>query len=153
MNRWVPAALVAVMPLVSMAARRSNGTAVFTGLDTTTQGSWSPRYGGAGYAIVGDVTNWPAYGTLTPSGHLSYTWDASATDGRALRRAGTGRIAATWFSSTAFDITVGLFDGQPHQLALYCLDYDQGGARSQRLDVFDAATNALLDSRTIGNFA
>ena len=72
---------------------------------------------------------------------------------RALKRAAApGRVAATWYSGAQFDITVGLTDGQPHQVAFYCVDFD-GRGRSQRMDVFDAATNALLDTRTISSFS
>ena len=72
---------------------------------------------------------------------------------RALRRAAApGRVAATWHRGAQFDLTVDLTDGQPHLVALYCLDFE-GVGRSQRLDVFDAATNTLLDSRTLSNFS
>ena len=72
---------------------------------------------------------------------------------RALKRAvAPGRLAATWFSGTQFDITVGLTDGEPHLVAFYGVDWDVRG-RSQRLEVFDAATNALLDTRTISSFS
>ena len=86
---------------------------------------------------------------MTPSGHASYTWASSTGDVRALDRAAApGRVAATWYSGAQFDITVDLTDGQPHLVAFYCVDWDTA-TRSQRLEVFDAATNALLDTRTI----
>ena len=38
-------------------------------------------------------------------------------------------------------------------MALYALDYDgYGGGRSERIDVLDAATGAVLDSRTLSDF-
>ena len=129
-----------------------SASAVFASVDTTTRGDWPGVYGAAGYVIVSDTTSLPAYATVTPTGHLSYTWASSSADPRTLRRAGAGRVAATWYHDTQFDITIGLTDGQPHQVALYCLDYDSGG-RSQRLDVFDAQTATLLDSRTLSNFS
>jgi len=137
---------------ISVTAPGGGTSAVFGGFDTTTHGDWLGTYGAAGYNVVSDTTSLPAYATITPTGHDSWTWAASTTDTRALRRAvAPGRVAATWYAGTSFDVTVALSDGQPHQVAFYCLDYDSV-ARSQRLDVFDAATNALLDTRTINAF-
>ncbi len=140
-------------PITISVAAPGGASAVFAGFDPTTQGDWTNGYGGAGYSIVSDVTSLPPYASVTPSGHESWTWAASTSDGRALTRAAApGRVAATWHSGAPFDITVGLTDGQPHLVAFYCVDYDSLG-RSQRLDVFDAATNALLDTRTISSFS
>src|SRR5581483_7415681 len=36
--------------------------------------------------------------------------------------------------------------------ALYLLDFDGGGGRSERIDVLDAVTGAVLDSQTASNF-
>jgi hypothetical protein len=67
--------------------------------------------------------------------------------------AGTGRIAGVLFASTSFSVEVKLTDGQPHQLALYALDWDNfGGGRSERIDLIDDATGNVLDSRTISGF-
>ena len=41
---------------------------------------------------------------------------------------GTGRIAASWYSATSFTVDVDLTDGQAHDLALYCVDWDNTGA-------------------------
>ena len=35
----------------------------------------------------------------------------------------------------------------PHQIALYAVDYD-GGSRTERIEVLDAVTGAVLDTRT-----
>ena len=56
-------AATAVAPTVGLTS------AVFAGLDTTTRGNWTNGYGGAGYAIVGDVTSLPLSASVTPSGH------------------------------------------------------------------------------------
>jgi hypothetical protein len=131
---------------ITVTAPAGGANAVFAGVDGTTQGDWFNLYGAAGYSIVGDATSLPAYATLTPSGAATYVWNASTSEARALRRAvPPGRLAATWYSGTQFDLNIGLADGQPHTIALYCLDYDSV-ARSQRLEVFDASTNALLDT-------
>ncbi len=44
-----------------------------------------------------------------------------------------------------------LADVNTHQVAVYFLDWD-GGARSERIDVLDAASNAVLDTRFISGF-
>jgi uncharacterized protein (TIGR03437 family) len=42
-------------------------------------------------------------------------------------------------------------DGLAHRVALYCLDWD-GNNRTQRIDLFDSNSNALLDTRSISAF-
>jgi subtilisin family serine protease len=124
----------------------------FVKTDSTAQGNWSGVYGTSGYSIAGDVTNLPSYATVTPSGHSTYVWSSLTNEVRALMRAnGSGRLAATWYSATQFDINVGLNDGLTHQVAIYCLDWDYA-PRSQRIDVLDAVSGTVLDSRTISSF-
>ena len=48
-------------------------------------------------------------------------------------------------------VDVNIVDGGTHRVSLYLLDWDNG-ARVERLEVRDASTNTLLDSRTIGGF-
>jgi hypothetical protein len=65
---------------------------------------------------------------------------------------GTDRIAATWYSGTSFTIDVNLIDGNTHQVALYCLDWDSN-TRAQTVEVLDGASGAVLDSRSISAFS
>jgi len=65
---------------------------------------------------------------------------------------GADRIAAVWYSPTNFTIDVNITDGQVHQIALYGLDYPLEG-RSQRIDVLNATTQAVLDTRTVSGFS
>jgi hypothetical protein len=84
--------------------------------------------------------------------HSDFTWAASTADVRALRNAAnTGRLAATWYAGSSFTIDLNLSDGQTHRVALYALDWD-GAGRSERVDVLDAATGAVLDSRVLSAF-
>ncbi len=126
-------------------------TATFVGSDAATQGDWPEAYGDDGYVIVGDQTSLPAYATVNPIGNLSWTFDANSSDPRALQRVGGGRVAATWYAATSFDVDVTITGGTPRQVSLYMVDFDFGG-RSQRVDVLNAATLAVLDTRTINNF-
>ena len=128
-------------------------TASFVKRDTSTQGSWKDRYGADGYAIVNDSTSYPRYATVTPNGQSSYTWAASGSDVRALQQTlnPTGRIAATWYANDSFTIDANLTDGEVHRVALYCLDWD-GNNRTQRVDVLDAVTGAVLDTQSLAEF-
>src|SRR6266478_213594 len=127
-------------------------TAVFVKLDTVAQGTWKPSYGLDGYNVIGDTISYPAYATVTPSGQTQYVWAASTTDVRALQKAvATDRIAATWYSSTGFTVDINLTDGQTHQVAVYCLDWDNLG-RGQTVNILNTQTQAVLDSRSVTGF-
>ncbi len=128
------------------------GTAAFVKLDTTTQGNWKGVYGADGSAIVNDATKYPAYATVSVNGANAYTWVASTTDPRALlKTAASGGIASTWFSGSGFTIDVNLTDGASHQMGVYALDWD-GLNRAERVDVVDASSGAVLDSRSLTAF-
>jgi hypothetical protein len=45
-----------------------------------------------------------------------------------------------------------LTDNQSHRVSLYLLDWDNAG-RSERIDVLDANTGVVLDSRTVSSFS
>ena len=91
---------------------------------------------------------------MTLAGQAAHTWAASTSDGRAVQYpTGGDRIAATWYQSPSFDINVNLTDGQPHQVALYALDWDGADTRAQTIEVLDAATGAVLDSRSVTAFS
>jgi hypothetical protein len=50
-----------------------------------------------------------------------------------------------------FDVAI--TDGETHQVALYALDWDGNNSRSERIDVRDGDSGALLDSRTLSTFS
>jgi hypothetical protein len=121
-------------------------TVAFVKTDMTTQGSWKGVYGTKGYAIANDATSYPSFAQVTFN-QSAATWAASTADVRALQKSTSGRIASTWYTWTNFGIDINFMDGQTHQVALYCLDWDSGGARTEFVDVLDAGTGALLDHR------
>jgi methionine-rich copper-binding protein CopC len=130
----------------------AGNSANFTQTDTTTQGSWSGKYGSAGYNVIGKVASYPAYATVTPSGQKSFTWAASTSDVRALQVPGsTSRFAGGWYSASSFTIDVNLTDGQVHPLSIYALDWDTT-VRSEKIQVLDGTTGAVLNSQTISGF-
>ena len=139
----------------------SGSSAQFVGTDATTGGAWRSAYGHDGYDVVGDASpdnpSLPSYAQVGVTGAYAYTWGTNTGSPYALRdAAGAGDVAATWFSSTAFDIHLNLTDGQAHAVSLYALDWDQlkgwNAPRSERIDVLDAVTGAVLDSRTLSSF-
>ncbi len=132
----------------------AGNTALFVTTDTATQGSWKGVYGAAGYNVINDTVSYPSYVTVTPTGQSNHTWAASTSDVRGLQKAlsATDRIAATWYSFGTFTIDVNFTDGVLHQLALYCVDWDQGGARAQTVNILDGGTNAVLNSQNLSSF-
>jgi hypothetical protein len=130
-------------------------------VDTTTEGSWSGKYGGQAYIVAPNntehptFTKIPGYLIVTISSAGLFTWADGTTDPRAVQKppgaAGTGRIAACWYSGQTFTIDIGVTDGATHRLAMYLLDWDgYGGGRVERIVAVNATTGATLDSRTVG---
>ena len=68
------------------------------------------------------------------------------------RRRWSNRVAAAWDSATSFSVAVNLTDGQPHNLSLYAVDWNNAG-RSEQIQFTDAATGAILDTETISAFS
>ena len=129
-----------------------NTSASFVTTDTTTQGTWKGTYGSDGYNVIANAVSYPSYAVVTPTGQATYTWAASTTDTRALQKAAaTDRIAATWYSSSSFTVDINFNDGNIHRLSAYFLDWDST-SRSERIDVVDAATGTVLDTRSISSF-
>jgi uncharacterized membrane protein YwzB len=127
-------------------------SAAFVKTDSTAQGTWKGVYGADGSAIANDSANYPSYAQVALSGQSAATWANSTSDLRALQKyAGADRIASTWWAWSSFNIDVNITDGNMHQVALYCLDWDYDG-RSERIDVLDAVSGNVLDSRAISGF-
>jgi hypothetical protein len=130
----------------------SGATAAFMRTDTTTRGSWSGSYGADGYALAGGAGSYPGYAQVSVASAATWTWAGATGDARALQRpGGPDRVAATWYSGTAFTIDINMTDGQSHQVALYSVDWDHWG-RTFRVDVLDAGNDAVLDSRSVSGF-
>ncbi|WGJ15392.1 hypothetical protein QEV83_03670 [Methylocapsa sp. D3K7] len=142
---WI--GLIAIPSTSAMAAN----SASFVKVDASTVGNWIGHYGADGYNVSQDTTvKTPAYAQINLSGASNYVWSASPSGTAALQRPEnpSGRIASTWYAPDSFFIDVNLTDGKTHQIALYNLDFDWS-IRSQTINVRDASTNAILDSRTL----
>ena len=128
-------------------------SAAFVKTDTTTQGNWKGVYGGEGYSVVNDSTVNPSYGSLSTNA-WSYTWAPSTADVRGLQKgaaSSTDRIAAQLGGYPTFDIDCPLTDANTHQVALYGVDWDYG-SRNETVQVLDAGTGTVLDSRALSSF-
>jgi hypothetical protein len=131
------------------------GSAAFVKADTATQGSWRGAYGGDSYNVVdGGAPSYPAYAAVTPVGNSDYVWSASTADPRGLQKpaAPGDRVAAAWYSTGSFSVDVNISDGATHQVALYLLDWG-GIGHSEQVDVLDAVSGKVLDSRTVSGFS
>jgi hypothetical protein len=138
----------------SNAIQVSGDSAQFVTTDATTHGYWQGAYGGDGYNVVAaGAPSYPSYAAVTTAGNSAYTWAGSTVDPRALQKpaAPADRVAAAWYSTTSFTVDVNLTDGAAHQVALYLLDWD-GNGRGEKVDVLDAASGDVLDTRTASGF-
>ena len=88
-----------------------------------------------------------------PSNNAAFTWSQDPSqDPRALyANSPNARIAATWYSNTSFQVSLPVMDAQHHKLSVYCVDWDSSN-RNETLQLLDAATGTVLDSRNISNF-
>jgi len=130
-------------------------SATFVQTDTTTLGNWKGVYGSDGYNVINDAVSYPAYAQVSVSGQSAYTWAASTSDVRALLKAAspTDRLAACWYSGSNFTVDVNLTDGNIHRVAVYSLDWDGNNSRQERLEILDAVSNAVLDSRDVTSYS
>jgi hypothetical protein len=128
-------------------------SATFVGVDTATQGTWKSSYGVDGYDIANDAPKYPLYAETVLRQQKVEIWAVATDDVRAPQMAsGKGRMARTWFSPSAFTIDINFNDGSVHRVALYCLDWE-AHEEPETIDVVDAASGRILDSRAISNFA
>jgi hypothetical protein len=135
------------------AASPTSASAAFVSTDSQTEGSWQGVYGADGYGIIANGNSYPGYVTPQPSGYSDYQWTDSTSETRALQKTTDGsRIAACWYSDSSFTVDYNFTDGTSHKLSLYLLDWDNSG-RSERVELLDAASGTLLDTRTVGSFA
>ena len=132
---------------------KTGASASFVTSDTSAEGTWQNTYGQDGYAIANSTQSVPTYATLAVQNNQSYTWVPNTTDIRALQTTTGSRIASTWYSNTSFSFDLNIRDGATHRIELYALDWDtfQGG-RVEQVQIVDATSGTVLDSRTISSF-
>jgi hypothetical protein len=120
--------------------------------DATTQGTWSGQHGGEGYSIANGPSSLPGYAAVSLSQASTYTWASLTSDVRALQNGlgAASRLASSYYGNS-FNINIDFTDGNPHPVAFYLLDFDNG-SRSEALTVKNADTGVTLDTETISNF-
>ncbi|WP_210420298.1 S8 family serine peptidase [Aquisphaera giovannonii] len=126
----------------------------FVGTNTIAQGNWAGAFGSDGRAIARVSPAYPSYATVGVLGSSLWTWAGPTTDPRALSTTGTtpdSRIASCWYNGTSFTIDVNITDGKSHPASLYLVDWDST-SRSEKVQVVDAASGAVLDTRTTSSF-
>lgn len=132
----------------------ARSTAAFVSADGTTGGTWGGVYGSDGYSIVGGQTSMPGYAQLSVTGAQAFTWAPNSSDPRVPQQSpsSSARTAACDYSPTSFTLDLNLTDGQSHRIGLYLLDYDYHG-RAETIQISDAATGTVLDTRNVAQFS
>jgi hypothetical protein len=129
----------------------STHAAEFVKTDNATKGNWKGVYGLSGFAMVNQATMLPAFAKVDVDTPYRWTWSDPASDTRAVLKdnSASARVAACWYEANgSFNVTVELSDGNAHRVALYMLDWDSG-ARRQKVEVYDAISGNLIDSRAV----
>lgn len=128
-------------------------SARFVKSDASTRGDWKGVYGNEGYAIAGASASPPAYASFATTAP-QWTWQSPLASPSGLMQPGTStsRIAACWYSATEVGLDLSVTDGQTHLVSVYFFDGSASG-RQQQVDVLDRATGAVLDTRSLSNFA
>jgi len=132
-------------------------TARFLSADSTTQGDWQGVYGGEGFILVNyngggqDIGSLPSYLDSYDYSGSTHVWSNNTSDERALAPPLGNRVAATVYSGSSFSLSLTASDTTLHTLALYFVDFDSF-RRTQTITIYDAATDAILDERTLTEF-
>lgn len=126
-------------------------SAKFLGEDRSTQGAWSGAYGKGGYSMPHIGSSLPASVSFNVVGQQEHTWVSETSDARAPWRViDEYRKAACWYTSQG-EFNLKFKDSVPRRVSLYCLDWD-GNNRSQKIEIKNALSGAVLDSRSLLNF-
>jgi subtilisin family serine protease len=129
----------------------------FVSEDTSTLGTnWRNAYGSAGDLIVGDnnAGTLPTYVSSVSSLASIKTLSAATKNAYALNKNQDiyHNIAAYWTAPSTFDVDLDFSDTLLHQVTLYAADYDHKN-RSERIQVINASTGAILNSQDITSFS
>ena len=126
-------------------------SASFVRLDSAVAGNWVGNYGADGYDVAQDsYALIPSYAKVTFNNKINWLWadNLGGWIGVQQPENPSVRIAGQWCNPVNFTIDVNLTDGNTHQIALYALDWDASN-RAQTVNVLNASTGAVLDSRSL----
>lgn len=151
-SRLTPSRRMKSLRLETLEDRFVPSTVSFVQIDSTTQGSWLGDYGQDGSMVAKEAASLPGYASVTISGAKTKLWTPNTNDLRALQDSdGSGSSATAW-TGYSFTMNVAMKDSLEHKIALYALDWARTGG-SELVEAIDPATNAILDSRVVSNFA
>jgi hypothetical protein len=127
--------------------------ATFVTMDAVIQGNWPGKYGSAGQAIVGMITNFaPSVEFTLQRGMIDIHNYYSDLPGALLWPGDTNRIRSYWADPSHVICELGFKDGQDHFCALYF--HDEGGNyRQSTVQISDPVSGLVLDSRMVSDFA
>lgn len=134
-----------------------SGTFVtFLGQDLNTKGSWKGVYGQDGHMIVQNSYLYAPYASFNPRNAGVIVQNYYSTDPRALLKnvgqfSSDERIGSYLYGAPVAELDMRTTDSQIHRVSLYFADYENAG-RSITVEVRDAATNAVLDTRVLSNY-
>lgn len=141
-------------PPVSVPVQRPVARAEFRGADTEGGGQWKGRYGSLGHRLAADGWEVTAPSRIEFTRGFEFVWDEAPDSSRALQRSvGDGRLAACWVAGDQPELEVFLDSGRSALLTAYVLDWDTVNERAQRMELWDADRNVLLDSREVREFS
>ena len=131
----------------------------FVQRDNWRNGTWIGQYGSQGYAVFLSYQNdvMPSGVSYTRAGGTDDWWVTPGiyTDPRLpqVPNNPTQTVGSVYYAyQTTKTSTTFLFDdGLAHALSIFCLNYDTP-TRRQRIEVYNADTNALLDTQEVGDF-
>lgn len=131
-------------------------SAVLVNQDTATKGKWKILYGTRGWLMARQPANFsslpPFIDTVSPT-PPAFTYAPPAGDLRPLDLpTGAGTIASVWHDPTLFRININCNDFAIHQIAVYCVDYQNAGIQ-QTVEIWDGETNAVLSTTLVKNLA
>jgi hypothetical protein len=124
----------------------------FIASNSTRGGTWKGIVGLDGQIVAYETPGLPSSASISFSGANTWVWSFPTMSPAALERPYQNeRIATTWYGSS-ISANVTLRDTAAHRVSLYCVDFDNAG-RSQRVEIVDPTTGALLDSTEISGFS
>ena len=131
----------------------ASGEVGYRGVDETTKGNWINKYGSEGNIIIGTDQNIPSFLSLKYINGSDNIWLLKTRDIQALQNpSGNQRIAAHRSAGMHEIIDFNFTDDKEHNVELYFLDWDRR-RRWLVVDVIDASSGKLLDSRNLIDFA
>ena len=124
---------------------------VYAGDDVITRGAWPGTYGTGGQVLVGFDPTLPSYAAVSVSATSSRDFAGTSSDVRSPRAPDGSKRALTQWNGREIVVDVNLTDGRPHRVSLYMVDYNSIDV-VQRIEVVDAATGTILDTRQASQF-